>query len=161
MTATSPDPSNTLDVETYGRTFDVPIHFSTAVRRLTRRDDGVFTATTGNGTIHTRQVVVATGPFQAPLIPALAAGLTDSVVQLHSAAYQRPHDLPDGRVVVGAGYSGLQIALELAAAGRDVSANMRNPAPPCGPYCTIDPRIGAATRPSRAPDTCAAKGNQR
>jgi putative flavoprotein involved in K+ transport len=43
-------------------------------------------------------------------------------VQLHSATYQRPDDLPETRVVVGgAGNSGLQIAEELAAAGRDVS----------------------------------------
>jgi putative flavoprotein involved in K+ transport len=43
-------------------------------------------------------------------------------VQLHSAAYRRPDDVPAGQVVVvGAGNSGLQIAEELAAAGRDVT----------------------------------------
>lgn len=108
-------------LETYARNAEMPIQLGTAIRRLTRRG-GVFTATTDQETIHARLVVIATGPFQTPHIPALALGLSDSVVQLHSAAYRRPDDLPDGRVVVvGAGNSGVQIAAELAAAGRNVS----------------------------------------
>jgi putative flavoprotein involved in K+ transport len=60
-------------------------------------------------------VVVATGPFQRPRVPPLAAELSPAIHQLHSSAYRSPFDLPDGpALVVGAGNSGAQIALELA-----------------------------------------------
>ncbi|WP_169064449.1 NAD(P)-binding domain-containing protein [Geodermatophilus dictyosporus] len=64
-----------------------------------------------------RQVVIATGPFQTPYIPALADRLDPLMLQLHSAEYRNPTQLPgDGRLlVVGSGNSGLQIAAELAA----------------------------------------------
>jgi putative flavoprotein involved in K+ transport len=60
-------------------------------------------------------VIVATGPFQRPRVPAVAARLAPTIHQLHSSQYRGPFDLPDGPVlVVGAGNSGAQIALELA-----------------------------------------------
>jgi putative flavoprotein involved in K+ transport len=92
--------------------------------RVTRLEhvDGLFAAETTSGPLTARQVVVATGPFSAPRVPDLAGGLSPEVVQLHSSAYQRPQDLPHGRVlVVGAGNSGVQIAEELAGTGRSVS----------------------------------------
>jgi putative flavoprotein involved in K+ transport len=59
---------------------------------------------------------VATGPFQAPLVPAIAEQLEEAVVQLHSTAYRSPESMPDGRVlVVGGGNTGYQIAKELSA----------------------------------------------
>jgi putative flavoprotein involved in K+ transport len=61
-------------------------------------------------------VVVATGPFQVPFVPAGADKLDPSVTQVHSANYRNPQTLPNGPVlVVGGGNSGLQIAEELAA----------------------------------------------
>ena len=61
-------------------------------------------------------MVVATGPFQAPFTPPVAADLAPDVQQLHSADYRRPEQLAPGRVlVVGAANSGCQIALELSA----------------------------------------------
>lgn len=60
--------------------------------------------------------MIATGPFQVPVVPGMAADLSGDVVQLHSADYLRPCDLPAGPVVVvGGGNSGRQIAEELAA----------------------------------------------
>ena len=86
-----------------------------AVTRVEQVADG-FVVHTSHGPLSTRQVVIATGPFQDPVIPGVAAGLPDDVVQLHSAEYRRPGDLPAGPVVVvGAGNSGRQIAEELAA----------------------------------------------
>jgi putative flavoprotein involved in K+ transport len=66
--------------------------------------------------LRARQVVVATGPFQTPDIPALADQVDPSVPQLHSADYRNPRQLRAfSRVlVVGAANSGLQIAAELA-----------------------------------------------
>jgi putative flavoprotein involved in K+ transport len=59
-------------------------------------------------------VVDATGPFQTPFVPPVAAGLDPSVTQLHSSDYRNPQALPGGDVlVVGGGNSGFQIAEEL------------------------------------------------
>jgi putative flavoprotein involved in K+ transport len=109
-------------LEDYARTFELPVRLGTRVSRLSRTD-GLFTAETTTGPLTARQVVVGTGPFSAPRVPDLAAGLSPGVVQLHSSAYRRPEDLPRGRVlVVGAGNSGVQIAEELAIwTGRTVS----------------------------------------
>jgi len=64
---------------------------------------------------------VATGPFQKPLIPALAAELPPDIVQVHSSRYRNPDQPPAGGVlVVGSGGSGAQIAEELLEAGRRV-----------------------------------------
>ena len=62
------------------------------------------------------QVVVATGPFQTPRVPAIAERLDASLVQMHSTDYRSPADVPGGPVlVVGGGNTGYQIAEELAA----------------------------------------------
>ncbi len=64
-------------------------------------------------------VVLATGAHQCPNVPALAAELDPGICQLHSSAYRNPGGLPPGpALVVGAGNSGAEIALELARAGR-------------------------------------------
>jgi putative flavoprotein involved in K+ transport len=89
-----------------------PILTSTAVTRVIRQAAG-FAVHTTQGTIAARQVVVATGAFQQPYIPALSRSFA-GVPQQHSAAYRCPADLPPGRVlVVGAANSGLQIAEDL------------------------------------------------
>ena len=58
-------------------------------------------------------MVVATGGYQAPRIPVFATELDPSIVQFHSSQYRNPSQLRDGGVlVVGAGNSGAEIALE-------------------------------------------------
>jgi putative flavoprotein involved in K+ transport len=60
-------------------------------------------------------VVIATGAHQHPRIPAFAADLDPSIRRFHSSAYQRPAQFAAGNVlVVGAGNSGTDIALEAA-----------------------------------------------
>ena len=99
----------------YAAAFSLPVRLDTRVPRLTKTDD-TFHADTSNGPITAGQVVIATGPFQTPVVPPVARHLAADVVQLHSADYRNPDQLPDGPVlVVGAGNSGLQIAAELAA----------------------------------------------
>ncbi|HEU5037370.1 MAG TPA: FAD-dependent oxidoreductase [Nocardioides sp.] len=102
----------------YAARFELPVLLGTPVTRLEREpgDDGDgFIAHTLQGLLHARQVVVATGPFQTPVIPAVSRGLGSEVTQLHSAEYRNPAQIRPGRVVVvGAGNSGRQIALELA-----------------------------------------------
>ena len=100
----------------YARHFDLPVRLNCPVRRLHREPDGAFAVTTPSGVLHAKRVVVATGPFQTPRIPAAAEQLDLSVPQLHSAEYRNPTQVPGGGrvLVVGAANSGLQIAAELA-----------------------------------------------
>jgi len=104
--------------EAFARQINAPVRCGVTVTRLERQGDG-FRADTPTGSITARNVVVATGPFQRPVIPAVVTepGLT----QIHSNAYKNPSALPEGAVlVVGAGSSGAQIAEELVRAGRRV-----------------------------------------
>lgn len=105
----------------YAERFAAPIRCGVEVRRLQRRDDcSGFRMETSAGVIEARNVVVATGPFQRPSIPALVPA-DAGIVQIHSSAYRNPDQLPLGGVlVVGAGSSGVQIAEELLRAGRGV-----------------------------------------
>jgi putative flavoprotein involved in K+ transport len=98
----------------YVEAFELPVRLSTTVTRLSR-SGARYLAETTTGPIEADQVVVATGPFQIPFTPNIATQLDPNLTQLHSAEYQGPEDLPDGRVlVVGAANSGQQIALELS-----------------------------------------------
>ena len=79
-----------------------------------------FCVETSQGVIEANAVVCATGPFQRPIIPPLVPSQVP-IIQIHSADYRNPAQLPEGAVlVVGAGSSGVQIADELLRAGRDV-----------------------------------------
>jgi putative flavoprotein involved in K+ transport len=108
-------------LEDYAKSFDLPIVDGVAATRLRQRADGRFTVETSAGTLTADQVVVATGPYQTPRVPRTAERLPDEVVQLHSADYRNPAQLPPGDVlVVGTGQSGCQIAEDLHLAGRRV-----------------------------------------
>jgi putative flavoprotein involved in K+ transport len=110
-----PDKDEVADyLERYAERFDLPVRLETRVSALTW--DGERYVIQADGVrFEAAQVVVATGPFQRPRIPAVAAQLAPEIRQLHSSAYASPFDLPDGpALVVGAGNSGAQIALELA-----------------------------------------------
>jgi putative flavoprotein involved in K+ transport len=75
----------------------------------------IFKVTTNNGNYVAEKVVVATGPFQKPYIPPFAESLSDKVYQVHTSRYLNPSQLQEGSVlVVGAGNSGAQIAVELS-----------------------------------------------
>jgi putative flavoprotein involved in K+ transport len=105
----------------YATAIEAPVVLGTSVNRLARRGDGTFRLETSGGPVTARQVVVATGGFQVPKIPALGAAMPHKLTQLHTDNYTRPNALPPGAVlVVGSGQSGVQIAEELHAAGRHV-----------------------------------------
>jgi putative flavoprotein involved in K+ transport len=108
-------------LEGFARSFAVPLVEGVAATALRGRADGTFEVATDHGTLTADQVVVATGPYQVPRIPRMAERLPESVVQLHSAQYRNPEQLPQGAVlVVGTGQSGCQIAEDLHLAGRTV-----------------------------------------
>jgi putative flavoprotein involved in K+ transport len=102
-------------LERYAEEFDLPIELNSPVRRLSREDEGRFVLELGGRTITADQVVVATGPFQTPYVPKLAAELDRDLWQAHSTGYRRPADVPQGAVlVVGGGNTGFQITKELS-----------------------------------------------
>lgn len=107
--------------ETYAKKIDAPIRTGVEVLKVERNEGRPgFTVQTSIGLIEANQVVVATGPFQRPVIPPIAPQLP-GITQLHSADYHNPRQLPEGAVlVVGAGSSGVQIADELQRAGKQV-----------------------------------------
>lgn len=105
-------------LEQYAVTFDLPVIQETGIRSLTRVEGGFRARTEAGEIVDARAVVLATGAFQIPAIPAVARELDAEVAQLTAATYKRPGQVPFGRVlVVGDGATGRQIALELAATG--------------------------------------------
>lgn len=105
----------------YASRFDAPIRTGVEVRRVDRNvGKPGFRIETSAGVFEARHLVVATGPFQCPAIPAIAPQ-TAELTQMHSAHYRNPAQLGDGAVmIVGAGSSGVQIAEELNRAGKEV-----------------------------------------
>ena len=62
-------------------------------------------------------MVVASGAYQTPRVPAFASELDPGIVQLHSVEYRNPAQLREGGVlVVGAGNSGAEISFEVSRA---------------------------------------------
>jgi len=109
-------------IEDYAAWIKAPVTTGIEVLSLRRASrPGCYVVLTSAGVIEARNVVIATGPYQRPRIPSLAAGLPPDVTQVHAGEYRNPHELPPGGVlVVGSGASGCQIAEELLAAGRRV-----------------------------------------
>lgn len=98
----------------YAKEFSLPVKLGTVVSKLAK-DGECYVLSTNQGEYRSKQVVVATGPFQLPNIPEFSKFLSDEVLQLHSSEYKNPNQLLSGTtVVVGAGNSGSQIAVEIA-----------------------------------------------
>ncbi len=98
----------------YARDFELPVELDSTVRGV-RLGEGGFVVELDDRTYEAGHVVVATGPFQVPRVPAIAERLAPETVQFHSSAYRTPGNVPDGPVlVVGGGNTGYQIADELS-----------------------------------------------
>jgi putative flavoprotein involved in K+ transport len=112
---TWPTKDETADyLEAYTRRFKLPVRSGIQVDRLARQGDR-FVVTAGDRRFAAENVVVATGSYHRPNIPAFAAELKPDIRQLHSNEYRRPSQLQAGTVlVVGAANSGAEIALELS-----------------------------------------------
>ncbi len=107
-------------LEAYASRFSLPVRTGVRVERVSRAGDGSFLVSAGNRQIQARHVVVAMADFQRPRIPAFAAELDGSMVQLHSSAYRNPEQLRPGAVLlVGLGNSGAEIARERVRAGHE------------------------------------------
>jgi putative flavoprotein involved in K+ transport len=101
-------------LERYAQHHLLPVRCGVRVDALGRGADGRFVIAAGEQRYSAEHVVIATGPFSVARVPAFAGQLDPRITQLHSSEYRNPRQLPDGDVlVVGAGNSGADIALEL------------------------------------------------
>jgi putative flavoprotein involved in K+ transport len=101
-------------LEAYAARFELPVRRGVTVDRLWRRGDG-FVVSAGSTQIRADNVIVAMGNCQSPWVPRYAKELDPRIVQVHSGDYRNPAQLRDGGVlVVGAGNSGADIAIEVA-----------------------------------------------
>lgn len=102
-------------LERYAEHFAFAVIGGVRVTGLTRDQDGYRLVTT-KGEFTADRVIVATGTNPVPAIPSFAADLRPDIIQIHSSEYINPASLPEGQaLVVGAGTSGVEIAIELAA----------------------------------------------
>src|SRR4029079_2702847 len=106
-------------LESYAATYDMDVRHGTRVHGFERIGDH-FDVTTNHGTFSAESVVVATGGEHHPRTPDIARSLDPGIRQLHSSGYHNPSQLLPGPVlVVGAGQSGADIALELVQQGHE------------------------------------------
>jgi putative flavoprotein involved in K+ transport len=112
-------------LESYAEHFGLPVRTSVRVDRLARNGSG-FLITAGDTRFSADNVVVAMSNYQQPRVPSFAEDLCPDIVQLHSSEYRNPSQLRNGGVlIVGAGNSGAEIAMEVSrehptwVAGRD------------------------------------------
>ena len=107
-------------LESYAGKSHLPVRYGIKVASL-RGDDQGYHLSAGSASFSARNVIVATGPFHHPYTPAFAQELDPGILQMHSSFYCNPQQIPaEAVLVVGAGNSGAEIALELAKSGRRV-----------------------------------------
>ncbi|HET7235423.1 MAG TPA: NAD(P)-binding domain-containing protein [Actinomycetota bacterium] len=102
-------------LEAYATRSSLPVRSGVRVDGV-RREADRYVVTAGELRFEAANVVVASGAHREPRVPALARQLDPAITQLHSTEYRNPSQLRDGGVlVVGAGNSGADISLEVAA----------------------------------------------
>jgi putative flavoprotein involved in K+ transport len=108
--------------EKYVEKFNLPVQFNTSVLEVVSLEGNKgYQVKTHDKTYQAKNVVIATGTFQRPKIPAFSANIPAEILQLHSGQYRNPSQLPEGAVlVIGAAQSGMQIAEELHQSGRTI-----------------------------------------
>jgi putative flavoprotein involved in K+ transport len=107
-------------LERYANHFHLPLRSGLHVDKLTYNSNG-FHIVTKKGNFLTQNVIIATGPYQNPHIPAFCKDLNPAIQQIHSSLYRNPAQISSQNIlIVGAGNSGAEIGLELARAGKHV-----------------------------------------
>lgn len=98
----------------YADKFTLPVKSKIKVNQLSASNNH-FDIESSAGIISADQIVISTGTQPVPYIPSFAGELSPDIFQLHSSEYINPDSLPQGDVlVVGAGTSGMEIALEIS-----------------------------------------------
>ena len=105
-------------LEAYAKHFDLPVRTGVKVDRLWR-DGARYIVDAGDRRFEADHVVVAMATYQAARVPEFAQALDPGIVQLHSSEYKNPGQLRPGDVlIVGAGNSGADIAIDVARSHR-------------------------------------------
>ena len=101
-------------LDAYAERFELPVRTGTRVEEV-RREGEAFVVEAGSDRWTADSVVIATGPYHTPRVPPFAAELDRDIVQMHSSEYRNPGPLrPGSTLVVGAGNSGAEIAMEVS-----------------------------------------------
>ncbi|MBX3100555.1 MAG: NAD(P)-binding domain-containing protein [Salinibacterium sp.] len=109
-------------LERYAQHFELPVRHGVTVTGVRASDSG-FVVTTSAGMMTADSVVIASGATTEPAVPEFASALDADIRQLHSSEYRNPDSVLPGTVlVVGAGNSGVEIAIELAASHQTLLA---------------------------------------
>lgn len=99
----------------YGERFRLPIRTHAFVERIERQGSNFIVHINGQGTLTARRIIAATGAFSRPHLPRFEGQDRYQGKILHSSSYQNPTAFKDQRVlVIGAGNSAVQIAVDLA-----------------------------------------------
>jgi putative flavoprotein involved in K+ transport len=113
-------------LEEYASKFNLPIYHNVHVNELIHNEQG-YQVSTNSSKYSARNVIIATGPFQVPYMPSFSSQLDLTTLQMHSSAYTNPDQVRANSIlVVGAGNSGAEIALELVRAGKHVTLSGRD-----------------------------------
>jgi putative flavoprotein involved in K+ transport len=108
-------------LDSYARSFNAPLHTGVTVTAVERSPEG-FCVRTDSGVWRAANVVIATGYCDRPFVPSAASGFSTAIAQVVPERYRNPEQLPDGGIlVVGASATGIQLASEMAQAGRAVT----------------------------------------
>jgi putative flavoprotein involved in K+ transport len=106
-------------LEAYAKRFALPVEGGVRIKRLSREGDR-YVVIADDRRYTAKQVVVAMATYQKPRVPEFARELDRGIVQLHSCEYRNPSQFKEGPVlIVGAGNSGSEIALEAARHGHE------------------------------------------
>jgi len=101
-------------LEAYAERFELPVRSGVRVDRLAK-ENGHYVVQSGAERLTAESVVSAAGFYGVPNIPAFATELDPSIAQMHSSEYREPSQLqPGGVLLVGAGNSGADIAMEVS-----------------------------------------------
>ncbi len=104
----------------YATVIAAPVQSETTVSSVCR-SNGEYRVTTNQDEWLCDTVVVATGAFNVPRVPALSDAMPSSVTTLTPLEYKSPDQLGEGGVlIVGASATGVQIAWEVQRSGRQV-----------------------------------------
>jgi len=101
-------------LESYAKHFGLRVENGVSVDRLTR-ENGRYIVRAGKRRFEAEHVVVAMATYQRGKVPPFAKELDPGIVQIHSSEYRNLSQLREGGVlIVGAGNSGAEIAMETA-----------------------------------------------
>lgn len=105
----------------YQEKYELPISLNSKVQKITKNDGKFKISTTSNEVFSCENVIIATGPFQAPFTPKMSKLIKSDIYQCHTVDYRNPSQIQNGKtLIVGGGNSGMQIAIELIKESKEV-----------------------------------------